>query len=221
MEDVKTYVKDLTEGILDRYIPIADNLSSLLDPDPVRATKVIVRLLKKAIRQFCYYLPLAWETEINMDDTNYTFIDNYFLYARKEITFDQLQLIPDAIARLGLGSSWEITANFWRYDRPTLKCSEGTYVMKAVYEYPLYCEYDQNGLLRPTSHIYGLSRDIMNQFENMLDYTFISNIKARSNIVKLPLNGAEFLNFDDVLQTLSTAIDEDKQAASTLGLAWL
>ena len=61
----------------------------------------------------------------------------------------------------------------------------------------------------------------MNQFENMLDYTFISNIKARSTIVKLPLNGAEFLNFDDVLQTLSSSIDEDKASASTLGLAWL
>lgn len=221
MEETKTYIRDLTEGILDRYIPIADNLSCLLDPDPVRATKVIVRLLKKTIRQFCYYLPLAYESEITVQDSAYSFIDNYFLYAKDKITIDQLQLIPDAIARLGLGSSWEITANFWRYDRPTLRCSEGEYVVKAVYEYPLFCEYDHNGLLTPNSHIFGLSRDIMNQFENMLDYTFISNIKARSTIVKLPLNGAEFLNFDDVLQTLSSSIDEDKASASTLGLAWL
>lgn len=222
MENKRVYITDLVSGILDRHLPIIDNISSLLDADPVRASRIIERLLKRTIRQFCYYLPMPWDLRREITGTSYTFIDNYFLLAKDEIPFSELELIPDAIARVGFGGGgWEVTGNYYEYMRPTLKIGDGDYFIRAICEYPLYTEYDQNGLLTNKSHIFGLSPTVMNQFENMLDWTFLSSIKARSELVKLPLSGAEFLNLDTTLQTLSTAIDDDKTAASTLGLSWL
>ena len=155
MENKKTYVTELVSGILDRHLPIVDNLSSLLDPDPVKAARVIQRLLMKTIRQFSYYLPMTCDFRKVISGTEYTFTDNYFLFAKGEITINELELIPDAIARIGFGGgNWEVTGNYYEYNRPVLRVGDGDYFIRAVYEYPLYCEFDQNGLLTNTSHVF-------------------------------------------------------------------
>jgi len=222
MEETKTYLTTLITGILDRHLPIVDSISSLLDPDPVKAAAVISRLIYRTVQQFCYYLPMTFDIRKSISGTEYTFIDNYLLYAKNEISIQELELIPDAIAKVGFGGgNWEITGNYYEYNRPILRIGDGYYLIRAVCQYPIYIDYDQNGLLTNKSHIFGLSKDIMNQFENMLDLTFLTAIRSRAKLIELPLNGASFINLDTTIELLNTAVDDDRSAASTLGLAWL
>lgn len=218
MESEKTSIKELMNGIIDRHLPVVDNISSLLHPDPVKATKTIVSLLDRTLGNFCYYYPLVMITEKTISGPEYTFHDNYKLYAEGKIPRDELELIPTAIGRLGLGG-WELTGNYWNYRPPLLQCSDGAYTIKAVYDYPMYLDYTEDGLLTERSHVFGLKRNEMNFFNNILDYTFLLSIKSRSELVALPMS-VSFLNLDTIINDLKEQMDEDKQAAATLGFAW-
>lgn len=219
MELVKTPIKSLIQGILDRHLPIVDTISPLLDQDPVKATRSIVTLLSKALGNFSYYHPLMIESEKVITGPSYTFHDNYEEYAKGHIPYEEMELIPEAIARVSLGG-WTMTANYWQYQPPVLQCADGEYTIRAVYDYPMFCEYTSDGLLTGNSHVFGLEKRKMNFFTNILDFTFLSSIKARSELVKLPFT-VDFLNFDAVLADLREQMDEDKNASAAMGMSYI
>lgn len=218
MDPNKLSIQNIVNGVLDRHIPLADNMSQLLNPDPKNATDSIVRVLKQALNSLSVYLPMCRLTEIDVTDNRYYFTDNYEQYAKGEIELSEMSLIPDAIAKVGVGDR-PLTANFWHYESPLLYCPQGQYSVRALYKYPIYLEYDSNGLLTANSHVFGISKDIEYQFNNVIDLAFLKTIKARTKLVNLPTS-IDFLNFDDTIQELKEAIEDDKISASYAGYAW-
>lgn len=215
------FIKDMIDGVLERHLPIADNISSLIHPNPEIATKSIIKLIKKTIYEFSKYRPMPRITTVELGDNNqYTFIDNYDSYAEGLISIDDLELVPSAIARCAAGVNWDLTANYWRYFKPTLYGSQGAYMIKAIYEYPLYLKYDDNGLLLPESHIFGISDgDDLGAFNDHLDYTILMSIQRRSELVQLP-QSIQFLNLNGIIQELAESIRVNTEASSALSIAW-
>lgn len=215
----KMFIQDIVSGILDRHIPFVDTISPLLHHDPIKASDAIIRLLDKAINKLCRYLPMMRAEDITLEDDKHTFTDNYFLYAKDEITDPKkIELIPMSIASLSSGI-YSITSNYWTYDVPTLYATPGTYHMKAVYKYPVYIERDSNGLIKANSHVFGISEDIKSQFNNIIDLTFLKSIESRANLVKLPVT-VDYFNLQEILQELSAEVEEDVVTSASMACAW-
>lgn len=218
MDPNKLSIQSIVSGVLDRHIPLADNMTQLLNPDAKKATDSIVRVIKQALNNLAGYLPMCRISKINIPENIHTFSDNYNQYAKGEITLEELELIPDAIARVGVGDR-SLTSNFWHYEVPTLYCPTGEFTVRGVYKYPMYLEYDSNGLLTANSHIFGISRDVEAQFNNAIDLAFLKTIKARTKLISLPTS-IDFLNFDDTIQELKEAVEYDTMTASYMSYSW-
>ncbi len=216
MEYSKTYIKDIARGCLERYLSLADSLSSLLDPDPAKATKVLVQLISRGLLRLAEYLPLTRTTYLDVYGDRTELFDNYTESVEKDFPPESISLIPLAVADLGLGG-WSLTCNYWEYNRPILECSPGKYRMLGVYNYPMYIKYDEDGLITEDSHVFGLSSATETQNQNAIDLEILKGIQMRVNMVRLPMT-VEFLNLDMVINELREIVEVDKQTAATLGV---
>ena len=227
MEDTRTYIHEITNDILDQYFPKIDKLSELISPDPLRATRIIVNRIVRTIDKFENYCPLTGMSRISPNnDGTYTFKDNYVDVVEGRESKDNLELIPKTIARVG-GSAFgnfanmSSTSNYWDYSAPTLKgyARSGTINIYAVYHYPIYINYTEDGYLNRESHIFGLDKFQKNMLFNIMELEFLKLIKGNSERVKMPLS-VEFFNLDTDIETLKQQIEDDQMASSSISIAW-
>ena len=224
MENSRIYITDITEDILDNFFPQIDRLSELITPNPIRATRIIVNRIRRTIDKFENYCPLTASSRIHINGDGYhTFIDNYLDIVEGRESIDNLELIPKAIARVGGNhfatfTNMSSTANYWNYAAPTLKTysRNGMVTVRALYHYPIYINYTEDGYLNKESHIFGLDGHQKNMLYNIMELEFLKFIKGNTERVKMPL-GVDFFNLDNDIQDLQKQVEED-QAASSAGL---
>ena len=227
MENSRIYFKEITQDILDNYFPQIDTLSELITPDPLRATRIIVNRIVRTIDKFENYCPLTAVSQVQTDGKgNYTFIDNYLDIVEGRESIDNLELVPMTISRIGGNgiatfTNMSSTANYWHFNRPTLNCYSRNckVTIRALYHYPIYVNYTEDGYLNEESHIFGLDRRQKNMLFNIMELEFLKFIKGNLERVKLPL-GVEFLNVDNDIQTLEKQVEEDQAACSAAIIAW-
>lgn len=227
MEDTRIYIHEITQDILDNYFSQIDRLSDLITPDPIRATRIIVNRIVRTIDKFENYCPLTAESRVKTDSNGmHTFIDNYLDIVEGRESKDNLELIPKTIARVGGNSiatftNLSSTANYWNYNAPTLRCyTKGSNVnIRALYHYPIYINYTEDGYLNKESHIFGLERKQKNMLFNIMELEFLKIIKGNSERVKLPLS-VEFFNLDTDIQNLEKQVEEDQSACAAIIAAW-
>lgn len=227
MEDTRTYISEITTDILDNYFPQIDRLSDLISPDPVRATRIIVNRIVRSIDKFEKYCPLTAVSRISPSgDGTYTFKDNYIDVVEGRESKSNLELIPRTIARVGgnsfgMFSNMSSTSNYWDYSAPTLKgyARGGSITIHAIYHYPIYINYTEDGYLNRESHIFGLDKKQKNMLFNMMELEFLKLIKGNAERVKLPLT-VEFFNLDTDIENLKQQVEDDQIACAAAIIGW-
>lgn len=228
MEDTRTYIHEITNDILDNFFPQIDRLSDLINPDPLRATRIIVNRIVRTLDQFENYCPLTAVSQVITDSNgNYTFIDNYKDVVEGRESKENLELIPKTIARVG-GSSFASMSNlssiatYWDYNSTTLKSytRNGKATVYALYHYPVYITYTEDGYLDKASHIFGLDAKQKNMLFNIMELEFLKLIKGNSERIKLPSLGIDFFNLQDDIQDLQKRVEEDQAASAAAIIAW-
>lgn len=226
MEDTRIYIHEITNDILDTYFPQVDTLSSLITPDPIRATRIIVNRIIRTLDMFENYCPLTATSWIKTDGDNcYTFKDNYIDIVEGRESKENLELIPKAIARIGGSalsgfSTMSVTSNYWDYHAPTLKCARSNNIsVNALYHYPVYIRYTEDGYLDKCSHIFGLDAKQRNMLFNIMELEFLKMIKGYAERIKMSLS-VEFFNLDTDIESAKQRVEEDQATCAAAIIAW-
>lgn len=227
MEDTRTYITDITTDILDNYFTQVDTLGELLTPDPLRATRIIVNKVQRILDEFEKYCPMTAVCEIHTDGSGfYTFKDNYKEVVEGKVPATDLELIPTTVAKIGgqsVAYSYRLamTANYWEYARPTLKMMtrKQNAIVSALYHYPIYIVYTEDGRLNKFSHIFGLERKHRQMLYNLMELRFLEMIRSNEQRIKLPTT-IEFFNLDYDIQNLEKIVENDIMACQAASISW-
>lgn len=211
------WLKDLCEGFLERRLPIADSLEQLLNDDPSKASRSIIRLTKQALRNFQKYCRYKQEGVVKFTNDKYQFRYNYPEYYLG--TVSELELVPTAIAAVGTVYH-ATTANYYQYVQPVLCMAADTVNVRSFCEWPIYIKMANDGEFTEDSHIYGMTDIEKDWFINEFDLVMLKAIRSRTHLINLPFS-VDFLAVDSDIQDLQMTVEEQQVECSDHTWGWI
>lgn len=227
MEDRRIYIKEITDDVLDNYFSSLDNLSSLLNSDSKRGSRILANKIKRIFQEFEEYCPLTASVIVQPDNNGYyEFHDNYKDLLDGKISVDQLELIPLTVAKVSGGNTLfagrlAATSNYWKYSAPVLRTysTNAKVLVDAIFHYPLVFSFTDDGYLNAASHIYGLDFKQRSMLFNLCELRILEMIRSNENRIDLPTT-VKFFNLDEDITVLREKVEQDKVSCSALGIAW-
>lgn len=209
----------LHDEIQRRELPLADSVYEFLNRDLDRARESFIRIIKASIREYDKHYPVVMrKSMIKRLGLTYTFRDNFEVYLAGNITEAEIELIPEAIAKLRAGWANNMTHNNWRYLKPTLHANGGINTCVYFAYHPLRYELSPDGNFTEDSKIYYMNQDA-DTFINLVSFNVLNFLSTTRNTLIQP-TGLQFFDFSRRLEELRTSIDLDFSTAPALYAAW-
>jgi hypothetical protein len=196
------------DQILNKYLPLADSIYELLHPDSNRAHHIFVEYLNDAVRDLYNHYPYVGTLKFpnGLSGSTYTFVDNFDAYIAGNIKEEDIELVPEAIARITTGIYNRVTKNNWRYEKPTLFMIGGaTEVIYYAFP-PIRWSLSPDGDFTEDSRVYGLDPNDDDIFTELVALNLLQFLQMTRDSVAQP-TGLQFFNYREIIQKLQEDVN--------------
>lgn len=200
---------DIHEQILLKYLPLADTVYELLHPDNERAHKIFAEYVKDSVRDVYHHYPIVLKKTFNggLSGSSYTFVDNFDGYLEGNIEEEDIELVPESIAKIITGIYNKLTKNNWRYEKPTLTLLGGA---SQIYYYafpPIRWKLSADGDFTEDSRVYGLDPNDDDIFCELVALNILQYLQNTRNSVTQP-TGLQFFDYRDIISKIQDDVNE-------------
>ena len=213
---------DIAEEIELKYLPLVDDIYSLLHPDHTKAMKVFAKYVEDSARDFYEHYPATWTKTFGSGVSSgitYTFQDNFDAYIAGNIPEDQVELIPEAICRIASRWGHKTTANNFRYEKPNLTLMTGANEIKYFAFPPIRYKISPDGKFTEDSRVYFVDFNDDDKFKEVVAYNILTFLQMTRGSVAQP-TGLNFFDYREILAELKQNIDTYYAVSASLYQMW-
>ena len=208
---------DIHEKVLLKYLPLADSVYDLLHPDPIRAHKIFAEYVEDAARDRYSHYPVVLFKDFNggLSGSSYVFHDNFDGFLAGNIEEKDIELVPEAIAKIITGIYNKLTKNNWRYEKPVLTLLGGaTRVVYFAYP-PVKWSLSPDGDFTEDSRVYFIDPQDDEIFCEIVALNILQYLQLTRNSVTQP-TGLQFFDYRETISKLQQDVDTYFAVADTL-----
>jgi len=200
--------KNIHDKILLKYLALADSVYDLLHPDQERAHRIFAEYVEDSVRDFYAHYPMVLRKDFKggLSAAEYTFHDNFDGYIAGNIPEDQVELVPEAIAKIITGIYNKLTKNNWRYEKPTLTLLGGA---TRIYYYaipPVRWKLSPDGDFTEDSRVYGIDPKDEEIFCELVALNILNYLQLTRASVSQP-TGLNFFDYREIIAKLQQDVD--------------
>jgi hypothetical protein len=178
--------------------------------------------VEDAVREWYNHYPAiltkSFETGI-VSGTSYTFIDNFDAYIAGNITEEQVELVPEAIARISTMWGHKTTSNNYRYHKPTMFFMVGANQITYFAFPPVRWKISPDGKFTEDSKVYFVDANDDDVFKELVALEILKFLQMTRNSVTQP-TGLNFFDFREIIADLQQTVDTYFAVSASLYKCW-
>jgi len=213
---------EIADEISLKYLPLVDNIYDLLNPDHEKGMRTYARFVEDTVREWYNHYPAvltkSFENGVT-SGTSYTFIDNFDDYIAGTISEDQVELVPESIARISTMWGHKTTSNNYRYIKPRLMFMVGANQITYFAFPPIRWQISPDGKFTEDSKVYFVDINDDDVFKEAVALSILRYLQMTRNSITQP-TGLQFFDFRETIEYLQQIVDTYYAVAPTLYRCW-
>lgn len=213
---------DIAEEIELKYVPLADDIYTLLHHDHEKGMKIFVKYVEDSLRDFYNHYPAVLRKTFGSglsSGTSYTFVDNFDAYIAGNISEEDVELIPEAICKISSQWGHRTTSNNFKYIKPTLSLMTGANIITYYAYPPCRWKISPDGKFTEDSAVYFVDFNDENHFIEIVALNILSFLQLTRNSVVQP-TGLQFFDYRDTISELRQSVETFYAVSASLYQAW-